>query len=205
MGSESEDDFDKLFEDLDLTSTKLGRTEKAKNELIAKVLQHLGEIDFELSDSESDVLGDAYEYLIGKFASGAGNASEFRVDNRITLWLSDDSLTPAAKVIRQNRQRAITQPRENRSVSRGVGSTQLLCLVRKLTAVGYSIRPVSCSNAKHRLFSYFLAIFRSRSLYRDSISVRDSRQTSPSLGANQRQILSESLGYENRRVNDSGL
>jgi hypothetical protein len=33
-------------------------------------------------------------------------------------------------------------------------------LVRKLTAVGYSIKPVSCSNAKHRLFSYFPAIFR---------------------------------------------
>ncbi len=39
---------------------------------------------------------------------------------------------------------------------------------------------------------------------RDSISVRDSRQISRSLGANQRQILSESLGYEKRRVNDSG-
>jgi len=37
---------------------------------------------------------------------------------------------------------------------------QLLCLVRKLTAVGYSKKPVSCSNAKHRLFSYFPAIFR---------------------------------------------
>jgi len=34
MGEESEDDFDHLFEDLDLTSTKLGRTPKAKNALI---------------------------------------------------------------------------------------------------------------------------------------------------------------------------
>ncbi|WP_177428440.1 type I restriction-modification system subunit M N-terminal domain-containing protein, partial [Candidatus Venteria ishoeyi] len=41
MGSESEEDFIHLFEDLDLTSTKLGRTEKAKNELIAKILSHL--------------------------------------------------------------------------------------------------------------------------------------------------------------------
>ena len=37
---------------------------------------------------------------------------------------------------------------------------QLLCLVRKLTAVGYSKKPVSCSNAKHRLFSCFPAISR---------------------------------------------
>ena len=34
MGTESEEDFDHLFEDLDLASTKLGRTEAAKNELI---------------------------------------------------------------------------------------------------------------------------------------------------------------------------
>ena len=36
MGHESEDDFEHLFEDLDLTSTKLGRTEDAKNTLIVK-------------------------------------------------------------------------------------------------------------------------------------------------------------------------
>jgi len=72
MGTASEDDFDNLFEDLDLTSTKLGRTESAKNELISKVLFHLDQIDFHLENTELDVLGDAYEYLIGQFASGAG-------------------------------------------------------------------------------------------------------------------------------------
>ena len=72
MGTASEDDFDNLFEDLDLTSTKLGRTESAKNELISKVLFHLDQIDFHLENTELDVLGDAYEYLIGLFASGAG-------------------------------------------------------------------------------------------------------------------------------------
>ena len=56
MGAESEDDFDHLFEDLDLTSTKLGRTEEAKNKLIAKIMLHLDSIDFAISDSESDVL-----------------------------------------------------------------------------------------------------------------------------------------------------
>ena len=61
MGTESEDDFDDLFSDMDLTSNKLGRTEEAKNTLIAKVLTHLDEIDFELEKADSDVLGDAYE------------------------------------------------------------------------------------------------------------------------------------------------
>ncbi|AMV73627.1 type I restriction-modification system subunit M [Desulfuromonas carbonis] len=78
MGTESEDDFERLFEDLDLTSSKLGRTETAKNTLIAKVLTHLNKIDFHLDDADGDVLGDAYEYLIGQFASGAGKkAGEF--------------------------------------------------------------------------------------------------------------------------------
>jgi len=59
MGTESEDDFIRLFEDLDFTSSKLGKTVKAKNEIMAKIITHLDEIDFQLKDSESDLLGDA--------------------------------------------------------------------------------------------------------------------------------------------------
>jgi type I restriction enzyme M protein len=89
MGTESEEDFNKLFEDLDLTSTKLGRTEKQKNEVIAKVLSHLDKIDFQLSDSDADVLGDAYEYLIGQFASGAGKkAGEFYTPQQVSKTLA---------------------------------------------------------------------------------------------------------------------
>ena len=89
MGTESEDDFDHLFEDLDLGSTKLGRTEKAKNALIAKILVHLDNIDFGLHDSESDILGDAYEYLIGQFASGAGKkAGEFYTPQQVSSILA---------------------------------------------------------------------------------------------------------------------
>jgi type I restriction enzyme M protein len=89
MGTASEDDFDQLFEDLDLTSTKLGRSEKDKNNLIAKILVHLNAIDFRLDDSESDVLGDAYEYLIGQFASGAGKkAGEFYTPQQVSTILA---------------------------------------------------------------------------------------------------------------------
>ena len=89
MGSESEEDFGNLFEDLDLTSSKLGKTETAKNELIVKVLSHLNEIDFDLENTESDVLGDAYEYLIGKFASGAGKkAGEFYTPQQVSSVLA---------------------------------------------------------------------------------------------------------------------
>jgi hypothetical protein len=74
-------------------------------------------------------------------------------------------------------------------------SPQLLCLVTKLTAVGYSIEPVSCSNAKHWLFSFFPEIFQvSITLQRLDFRPRLS-PNQPLSGANQRQILSESLGY----------
>ncbi len=89
MGTASEEDFDNLFEDMDLTSTKLGRTEQAKNDLISKVLTHLDAIDFQLQDSNADVLGDAYEYLIGKFASGAGKkAGEFYTPQQVSTILA---------------------------------------------------------------------------------------------------------------------
>ncbi len=89
MGSESEDDFGNLFEDLDLTSSKLGKTEEAKNELIVKVLMHLEGINFDLENNENDLLGDAYEYLIGQFASGAGKkAGEFYTPQQVSKILA---------------------------------------------------------------------------------------------------------------------
>jgi type I restriction enzyme M protein len=89
MGTESEEDFDNLFEDLDLTSTKLGRTEEAKNKIISKVLSHLDKIDFHLEDTNIDVLGDAYEYLIAQFASGAGKkAGEFYTPQEVSRILA---------------------------------------------------------------------------------------------------------------------
>ena len=89
VGTESEEDFQNLFEDLDLTSSKLGKTTDDKNKLIVKVLVHLNQIDFQIGNSENDVLGDAYEYLIGQFASGAGKkAGEFYSPQLVRLKLA---------------------------------------------------------------------------------------------------------------------
>jgi len=98
LGAESEDDFANLFEDLDINSTKLGNNANDRNELISKVLTHLDNIDFDLSNSESDVLGDAYEYLIGEFASGAGKkAGEFYTPQTVSTLL--------AKIVIQGKER----------------------------------------------------------------------------------------------------
>ena len=89
MGHESEDDFVHLFEDLDLTSTKLGKTVEARNKLIVQVLTHLDKINFELKNHDRDVLGDAYEYLIGQFAAGAGKkAGEFYTPQQVSKILA---------------------------------------------------------------------------------------------------------------------
>lgn len=92
MGTESEEDFDHLFEDMDLSSTKLGRTVSDRNELVAKVMGRLSDksrVDFQLNNAESDVLGDAYEYLIGQFASGAGKkAGEFYTPQQVSTILA---------------------------------------------------------------------------------------------------------------------
>ncbi len=98
MGTESEEDFDNLFEDMDLNSSKLGKTPDARNAIIAKVLSHLDKIDFKLNNTELDVLGDAYEYLIGQFASGAGKkAGEFYTPQEVSKIL--------AKIVTTDKQR----------------------------------------------------------------------------------------------------
>lgn len=89
MGTESEEDFDNLFEDMDLNSTKLGKTAESRNAIIAKVLAHLNRIDFKLEQTELDVLGDACEYLIGQFASNAGKkAGEFYTPQEVSMILA---------------------------------------------------------------------------------------------------------------------
>lgn len=99
MGTESEEEFNALFEDLDLGSTKLGRTVNARNEVIVKILSHLDRINFKLEDTESDVLGDAYEYLIGKFAAGAGkSAGEFYTPQQVSKILAKLVTTGKTKI-----------------------------------------------------------------------------------------------------------
>lgn len=84
MGAESEEDFHALFEDLDLNSTKIGRTVGARNVVIVQILTRLNNIDFKLEDADSDVLGYAYEYLIAKFAAAAGKtAGEFYTPQQV--------------------------------------------------------------------------------------------------------------------------
>lgn len=90
MGAESEDDFSGLFNDVDLTSNRLGNSVNQRNELMKKVLNALdSSIKFSLDETEIDVLGDAYEYLIGMFASSAGKkAGEYYTPQQVSTILA---------------------------------------------------------------------------------------------------------------------
>jgi type I restriction enzyme M protein len=89
IGADSQDDFDHLFDDMDLASTKLGRDVKSRSKLIAKVIANIAGIDFTHEDTEIDVLGDAYEYLISQFAANAGKkAGEFYTPQQVSKILA---------------------------------------------------------------------------------------------------------------------
>jgi type I restriction enzyme M protein len=78
IGNESQDDFDGLFSDMQLDSTKLGHTVKDRSAVMSKIIAALDEINFSVDDTQIDILGNAYEYLIGQFAATAGKkAGEF--------------------------------------------------------------------------------------------------------------------------------
>ncbi len=88
-GQESEEQLSKLFNDVNLTSDKLGSTYKEKGELIGKLIIAIDEINFDFMDSKIDLLGDAYEYLIGQFAASAGKkAGEFYTPQQVSKLLS---------------------------------------------------------------------------------------------------------------------
>ncbi|MDZ4545017.1 type I restriction-modification system subunit M [Bacillus cereus] len=89
LGTDSQEDFQNLFDDMDLTSSKLGRTVEARSKLIAKVVVNIAGIPFLQDDVEIDVLGDAYEYMISQFAANAGKkAGEFYTPQQVSRILA---------------------------------------------------------------------------------------------------------------------
>ncbi|WP_117168037.1 type I restriction-modification system subunit M [Paraliobacillus sediminis] len=75
--------FNGLFEDVDLQSRKLGSDDQQRNVTITEVLKKLNDVD--VIKHEGDVIGDAYEFLIGQFASEAGKkAGEFYTPHMVS-------------------------------------------------------------------------------------------------------------------------
>lgn len=82
-------EFQGLFSEINLNSDKLGKTYESRNEQLCKIITKIAEgiADF---TTDSDALGDAYEYLIGQFAAGSGKkAGEFYTPQRLSDILSE--------------------------------------------------------------------------------------------------------------------
>ena len=78
QGQDSESDFDGLFEDMDLKSSKLGKAVSDRTKNIAEVIKMIDSIEVDYDSTDVDLLGTAYIELISKFASTAGKkAGEF--------------------------------------------------------------------------------------------------------------------------------
>ena len=74
-GSDSEDDLKGLFDDIDVNSNKLGGTVAERNKRLVKLLNGVGDMKLgNYQDNTIDAFGDAYEYLMGMYASNAGKS-----------------------------------------------------------------------------------------------------------------------------------
>lgn len=79
--------YEGLFDDFDISSKDLGKNPMECNMMISSVIKALADIDF--SEYEDDALGDAYEYLIGRFASESGKkAGEFYTPQAVSKLIA---------------------------------------------------------------------------------------------------------------------
>lgn len=75
QGTESEDDFKGLFDDIDVNSNKLGATVAKRNDKLVMLLNGIGDMKLgDYKDNTIDAFGDAYEFLMGMYASNAGKS-----------------------------------------------------------------------------------------------------------------------------------
>lgn len=89
-GSESEDDFAGLFDDIDVNSNKLGATVGKRNAKLVKLIEGVANMGLgNYKDNSIDAFGDAYEYLMSKYASNAGKSGgEFFTPQEVSELLT---------------------------------------------------------------------------------------------------------------------
>ena len=90
QGHVSEVDFKGLFDDYDVNSNKLGATVAKRNEKLLKLLDGVDDMNLgDYHDQTIDVFGDAYEYLMSMYASGAGKSGgEFFTPQEVSELLT---------------------------------------------------------------------------------------------------------------------
>ena len=89
-GSDSEDNFAGLFDDIDVNSNKLGATVAKRNANLVKLINGVADMGLgNYKDSSIDAFGDAYEYLMSMYASNAGKSGgEFFTPQEVSELLT---------------------------------------------------------------------------------------------------------------------
>jgi type I restriction enzyme M protein len=89
-GTDSEDDLEGLFEDIDVNSNKLGATVQKRNEKLVKIIESIGDLELgDYQDNTNDIFGDAYEFLMTMYASNAGKSGgEFFTPQEVSELLA---------------------------------------------------------------------------------------------------------------------
>lgn len=90
-GTDSEDDLKGLFDDIDVNSNKLGATVAKRNEVLVKIMDAIGGLQFgDYQDNTNDTFGDAYEFLMTMYASNAGKSGgEFFTPQEVSELLAE--------------------------------------------------------------------------------------------------------------------
>ena len=99
-GTESESDFAGLFDDIDVNSNKLGATVAKRNEKLVKLLNGVGEMKLgDYQNNTIDAFGDAYEFLMGMYASNAGKSGgEFFTPQEVSELLTKIAIVGKTEV-----------------------------------------------------------------------------------------------------------
>ena len=91
VGTPSEDDLRGLFSDFTVDSASLGSTVIKRNQLLAKVLQTVAQMELgsKYNDTENDTFGDTYEFLMQMYAANAGKSGgEFFTPQQVSELLA---------------------------------------------------------------------------------------------------------------------
>ncbi len=100
VGTASEPDFKGLFDDIDVNSNKLGGTVAERNKRLVKLLTGIAGMKLgNYQDNTIDAFGDAYEFLMGMYASGAGKSGgEFFTPQEVSELLTRITLVGKTEV-----------------------------------------------------------------------------------------------------------
>jgi type I restriction enzyme M protein len=100
QGTDSEENFKGLFDDIDVTSNKLGNTVAKRNEKLVKLLNGVGDMKLgDYKDNTIDAFGDAYEFLMGMYASHAGKSGgEYYTPQEVSELLTRVALVGKTEV-----------------------------------------------------------------------------------------------------------